>query len=421
MYCAKVPSLPFIQAINTAFKIVPKGSSLRILDNIRISGNGSLQIRATDLDGSVMVQVPISGEGNEDITANGKAVYNICKTLSKRGNIELKIFDNCLSINGAVIAGNDINDYPGVPQFEKEPVSGIIPRQVLINAFEQVAFACAKDESRACLAGVLLQADINGFELVGTDGHRLARKTITEYKAVRDFPKYTLVVPPKHVLNWLKSVDDSHIKITCSIPENGTIKYIRFNTRASSLIVKLIEGPYPQFEKVLPTYNPKTATFYRDKLISAVESLLPLCNQKTYLIRFHFGAENSLIVTNKEMGAEKTVSGIAKRYTVDYRRKSERINTYCREGSSHRFARSFRVRQSSDCMENREKGLIAKSSEEKQKFHIGFNGKYLLEILRKIDGDKVTFRFNSPISGCLINGGTDGELFLLMPLRIKEN
>jgi len=215
MYSAAIPASDLRQAVNTVFKVVPKGSSLRILDNIKISGNGKLEFYSTDLDAHGYSFIKIAGEGEAEITLNGKTVFNICKTLPKRGNVELQIDGETLKMNGASIAGTDTRDYPGRPEFEREAVSGIIPTAIIRDAFEKVSFAAAKDESRACLAGVLFHANKSRFELIATDGHRFAKKVIREYQAVRDFPKFSIVIPPHHVLNYLKTVSDPFIKITC--------------------------------------------------------------------------------------------------------------------------------------------------------------------------------------------------------------
>ena len=155
-------------------------------------------------------------------------------------------------------------------------------------------------------------------------------------------------------------------------------KYVALTTSAFTLCSKLVEGPYPDYNKVIPLSNPREAVVERSALVNAVKRASVLSNQKTHLVKFSF-SEGTLdvVVVNKEIGGEAR-----EKIFIDY------------TGDDH---------------------------------HIGFNGQYFNEILDIIKTPKIKMKMNTQISACLLfpvyekeEEKVSEDLFLIMPLRIME-
>ncbi len=361
-----------------AFPIIPSKSSLQILSNFRLSFTGSkLEVSATDLDHSMKVTSDASGNGPFDITVNARKAFDIVRELPE-GNVTLDIDETVLIIQSekefsCKIAGADSRDFPGFPETTSDnefEISNSILKDMILKS----SFAVSKDESRACLCGIFWEISDNKTGMVATDGHRLGSSFVHSSFPVNN--QVNGILSPKSVLNLIRVMDtkSTEEKIKVSISD----KYVVFSTESLLMCSKLIEGPYPDYTKVIPRNNPKKAIIDRISLQNAVRRVSVLSNQKTHLVKFTF-AQNSLeiVVLNRDIGGEAR----------------ENIN----------------VEYSDDV------------------HAIGFNGQYFSEILDIIKVPKIRLEMNTQISACLIfpeyEPGTEvmsEDLFLIMPLRIVE-
>lgn len=361
------------------YPIIPTKSSLQILLNFKLSFNGtSLEICATDLDHSMLVTGEAVGDGNPfEITVNAKKVFEIVRELPE-GLIKLDIDETILLINcengfSCKIAGADSRDFPGFPEIssgnEFEISSGSLKNLILKSSF-----ATAKDETRACLCGILWEIDSEKTGMIATDGHRLGSSFLNSSFPVQN--KITGIISPKSVLNMVKVIDSKNPdeKIMVSIDE----KYVTFSTANLIMCSKLLDGPYPDYTKVIPRNNPKVSIIDKAVLQNAVRRVSVLANQKTRLVKFTFSTGKlEIVVLNRDIGGEAREI-----IDIDY------------EGDNH---------------------------------VIGFNGQYLLEILDIIKEPKIKLEMNTQISACLVFPVYEKEeekisedLFLIMPLRIIE-
>ncbi len=360
------------------FPIIPLKSSLQILTNFKLSYHDNLlEIAATDLDQSMKIISSVSGDGDSfDITANARKLFEIVRELPE-GLATISVENNVISIEterefNCKIAGADIGDFPGFPEINDGTVFEI-DSALLKTMIPKSSFAAAKDESRACLAGILWENHPSKTGMVATDGHRLGSCFINGTFPIKE--KFSSIISPKS-LNHLVRITGEKNSETIRVTVNE--KYIVFTAGSFVLCTKLIDGPYPDYNKVIPTNNPKEAVIDRAALLNAVRRAMVLSNQKTHLVKFIF-SENMLevIVINKEIGGEAK-----EKITIEYR------------GDSHQ---------------------------------IGFNAQYFNEIIDIIKTPRIKLQMNTQISACLIYPVYEKEeekisddLFLLMPLRIME-
>jgi DNA polymerase-3 subunit beta len=361
-----------------AFPIIPSKSSLQILSNFRLSFTGSqLEISATDLDHSMRVACPASGNGPFDITVNARKAFEIVRELPD-GDVSLDIDETVLIIKSendfsCKIAGSDSRDFPGFPEIESVNEFEI-PTMLLKDMIIKSSFAVAKDESRACLCGIFWEINENKTGMVATDGHRLGSSFMGMQFPVSN--SVNGIISPKSVLNLIRVIDTKNADEKINVVLGD--KYISFNTGTLFMCSKLIDGPYPDYTKVIPKNNPKKAIIDRVTLQNAVRRVSVLSNQKTHLVKFTFSKGSlEIIVLNRDIGGEAREI-----VAVDY------------DDETH---------------------------------SIGFNGQYLSEILDIIKLPKIRLEMNTQISACLIfpeyENGTEiisDDLFLIMPLRIVE-
>jgi DNA polymerase-3 subunit beta len=336
-----------------------------------------LEVSATDLDHSMKVSGDATGDGVFDVTVNAKKAFDIVRELPE-GNVSLDIDENVLLMHcdsgfSCKIAGADSRDFPGFPEIPGGNEFQI-PSSILKDLISKSSFAVSKDESRACLCGVLWEISPEKSGMVSTDGHRLGSSFINSSFSVDSM--ISGIISPKSILNLVKILDFKSPNEPVKV--NLGEKYISFSAPFVTMYSKLIDGPYPDYTKVLPRNNPKKAVIDKVSLQNAVRRVSVLSNQKTHLVKFTFSLNSlEIVVLNRDIGGEARED-----IQVEY------------QGDTHA---------------------------------IGFNSQYLLEILDIIKTPKIIIEMNTQISACLIfpffekeTDKTSEDVFLIMPLRIMD-
>ncbi|MGD9200479.1 MAG: DNA polymerase III subunit beta [Chitinispirillia bacterium] len=366
----------FFDIIQKAYPIIPLKSSLSILLNFRLQfQSNSLVISSTDLDHSIRIKRPIQGEGDFDITVNARKLFEIVKELHD-SELTIEYFDNILMIESGgsfscKIAGTGSRDFPVFPEYESSYKIDISVNK-LLNMIAKSTFAVAKDDVRPYLCGVLWEIEADRTGMVATDGHRMG---YSYYQYDYDVDeKISVVILPKtllHLVRVLENKEDS-ISVTVSPKQD----YLLFSNSSFELCSKLIEGPYLDYQKVIPRNNTKEAIVDKGTLLDAVRRVSVLSNQKTHLVKFVFrNNELEIEVLNRDIGGE-----------------AHQVIPVIYEGEEH---------------------------------IIGFNAVYFSEILNIIKTPSIRIEMNTQISACLIfpvfekeEDKKSDDLFLIMPLRI---
>ncbi len=366
------------EIIQKAYPIVPSKTSLQILLNFKLSFTPeTLEITATDLDHSIKLKTPISGDGEFEITVNAKKIFEIVRELHD-DELTIDIDENVLIIESGgsfscKISGADTRDFPKYPEiddFNQFDISSDVLKDLIIKS----NFAVAKDDARACLCGVLFKVSKDTSGMISTDGHRLGSSFYKgEYGLESDISS---IVSQKSLLHLVRIIDveDASSKVKVLFSE----KYIIFNTEKFNLCSKLVDGPYPDYKKVIPNNNPKVVTVDKNTLIESVRRVSVLSNQKTHLVKFVFNLnELEIVVLNSDIGGEARQI-----IPIEY------------DGDEH---------------------------------IIGLNAAFFSEILTIIKTPKIRLEMNTQISACLIfpvyekeEDKKSEDLFLIMPLRILE-
>ncbi|UCD64741.1 MAG: DNA polymerase III subunit beta [Candidatus Zixiibacteriota bacterium] len=352
-------------------QVVPSKSTLPILTNVLIEAlENKIKISATDLDVSIAASLDckVAKKGSASLPA--RILFDIIKELPEAEigfeatgqRIEIKIPNGTYKI--ASIPPDEFPKLPAV-NTKKEIKLGA---DDLVKMIRKTTFASSDDETRPALNGVLWQTKGDKMQMVATDGHRLAKMAVENKKLKGLYDD--VIIPPK-VLNLIpKFITDEKQEIGIIFGENNII----FNLGDIVLTSRLIEGPYPNFEQVIPGDNDKKLVVSKEDLARAVRRVSILSNTLTHQVRFALkGNTLTLSTTNADVGGEG------------------------KEVLECDFAG--------------------------EPIELGYNANYVTDILSKLDGEEAIFELSSSVAaGVVYSPETpkDDFLCLVMPLRLAD-
>ncbi len=366
-----LPKSKLASCLQSALQVVPTKSTLPVLTNVLIEAlENKLKISATDLD------ISVTGSVECDVTKKGSAalpariLFEIVKELpetdvtieSTNSQVEVKIAKGSYKI--ASISPDDFPKLPAVNTKKEIKVDAA----VLTDMIRKTTFACSLDETRPALNGVLWQTKGEKMQMVATDGHRLA-KVAVENSRLKGISE-DIIIPPK-VLNLIPKFTEGQTKeIGIIFGDNNII----FNLGNTVLTSRLIDGPYPNFEQVIPETNDKLLRVAKDELGGAVRRVSILSNTLTHQVKFGVKKGTlTLSTSNADVGGE----GV----------------------------------EAIDC------------DFDGEPVEIGYNATYITDILSKMPGSDVIFEFSTPVAAGLLYSPEqpkDDFLCLVMPLRLAE-
>ena len=359
----------FLEALSAVSNIVPARTPLPIIGNVLIAAeNDRLSISATDLDLSVTVQAPAGVEEPGRVTLPARKLTDMIRALPAsmvrvRGEGE-HVTVECEASRFRV-HGLPAEDFPSFPELDFGKgftvTAGIVERMAA-----RTSFATSNEDTRPILNGVLWQIGDDVMHMVATNGHRLARASMELGEGKRT--ARDVIVPPKALaqLGRIFAPDDElHVA--------SDEKQIGFQGERGVVFSRVIEGPYPNYEQVIPRDNDKRLRVDKERLASALRRMAVIASDQTHRVRMSLDEDTlKFHVSTPDVG----------------------------EGSEQMSA-----------------------SYEGEALDIGFNANYLLEVLRFIDTDEVEMTFKAPERAALlqpVDADSGGYLCLVMPLRLQE-
>ncbi|MEO0096320.1 MAG: DNA polymerase III subunit beta [candidate division WOR-3 bacterium] len=358
----RINRLSFEKILNSVVKLIPPKSTHTVLQNIILeTKDNKLNIEGTDLD--VFVKKTISC----DVKKEGKALLPGKKLLeiARESNTEDLTF-KLKELNLQIIAGNaqfnipalDYNEFPETPSFPSKKWITLLTEE-MNNMVDSTIFMVSKDLSRRAMNGVLLQVKENTLNMVTTDGARLAL-----YRKEIDAENGELIIPPK--LFELLEIDKPEENIEIFIEER--MIGLKFST--TIIIARLIEGPYPNYESVIPKVFPGTCRIEKEILGGALKRVSLVSSPTVRNVKFDFLGDKLLLSASSPDGEAK----------------EEIVCNY-----------------------------------EGEKMAIWYNASFLLEIIRHIPSTDIILQLTSPSTASMIRPkDLDNLIYLLMPLRIDS-
>lgn len=327
--------LKHIQSVSGALNT---SSPLPILENFLFDINeGKLTVSASDLESTMTTSMEITSKESGLVAVPAKILLETMKTFAEQPitfTINTKSFlVEISSENGKFkLAGQDGAEFPKVPTLDK-PNSIELPAEVLLEAINNTVFATGSDELRPVMSGVFFQLNTENTTFVATDAHRLVRYRRTDIRSA----KSASFIVPRKPLGLLKSALTG-MKSKVKIDYNEANAFFTFDN--FSLICRLIDGRYPNYEAVIPLDNPNKLTISRNEFLNSIRRVSIFSNKSTHQVRL------------KIAGSELTISA----EDVDFSNEANERLSCEYEGQDMEIA--FNARFLSDMLSNMSTDMV---------------------------------------------------------------
>lgn len=356
-----------INGVITTNPVVP------ILENFLFElDKGSLTVTASDLQTSMITDLQVESKEKGSIAVPARILLDTLKNLPEQP-VTFSIDESTYSIeiisdNGRYkLSGENATDFPKVPSVSND-FSADISSEVLARAINNTIFATSNDELRPAMTGVYVNLGENNSTFVATDGHRLVRYRRADVKSSNG----SSIIIPRKALNLLKATLPSE-NTDVSVSFNLSNAYFKFNNLR--MICRLIDERFPDYDNVIPTQNNITMSIERSDLLGALKRISIYANKTTHQVRL------------KITGSELQIS-------------AEDLD----------FSNEANERLSCD--------------HENEDIEIGFNAKFLIEMLSNMDSPKIKLTMSAPNKAGVIlpaeNESSEDILMLVMPVMLNQ-
>ena len=355
-----------IKPLNLVAGVVERRQTLPILSNVFMSLEaGQLSLTGTDLEVELVGRVPVDGDSEDgEITVPARKLVDICKSLPDGSTIEFSVSSGKAMVKAGrsrfTLSTLPASEFPSVDE-QGGDLSLELPQAVLKRLIERTSFAMAQQDVRYYLNGMLLELKAGRLRMVATDGHRLALCTAGDAVSVGDA---SVIVPRKGILELSRLLDaDDTLRLV--IGSN----HIRAVNKQFTFTSKLVDGKFPEYERVLPKSADKTVIGERLELRQAFTRTAILSNEKYRGVRLKL-SEDTLDITANNPEQEQAEEVVAVEYQGD-------------------------------------------------ELEVGFNVSYLLDVLSVLDGEKIRLSLSDSASSALLEEAEEGDsLYVVMPMRL---
>ena len=353
--------------------VVERRNTIPILSNVLLNGsNGRLSLTATDMDMDIIETVDCNVIQEGTVTIPAHTLYDIIRKLPDGCDVSIESDNEGGFIS--VEAGRSNFTLPVLPADEFPTMSGNelscsfnMPAADVRVFIDRTRFAISSEETRYYLNGIYIHAtESNGdpvLRAVATDGHRLARVELPLPEGAGQMP--SVIVPRKAVVEIRKLIEDNESDVSISLSESKLCCKIGDTV----LTTKLIDGTFPDYERVIPTGNDKLMNVNCRELAEVVDRVATISTEKSRSVKLQVKTRTLVLSANSPE------SGTARE--------------------------ELEVQYDSEDLE------------------IGFNSRYLLDITNQIEGENIEFSLADPGSPTIVRDQDDNtSLYVLMPMRV---
>jgi DNA polymerase-3 subunit beta len=372
---ATIERATLLKSLSHVQSVVERRNTIPILSNVLIeaSADGAIKLMATDLDLQVVESVSAQVEQAGATTISAHTLFDIARKLPEGSQVSLQAAEGKMLIQAGRARFNlstlPRDDFPVIAEGDL-PTSFELPAETLKQIIDKTRFAISTEETRYYLNGIYFHvaedASSGGqpvLKAAATDGHRLARVTVPRPDGADGMPG--IIVPRKCIGELRKLLDEVEGSVQISLSASK----IRFGLGSAILTSKLIDGTFPDYSRVIPTANDKLLKIDPRSFEEGVDRVATIATEKTRAVKMSLDKDRiTLSVTSPENGtAAEEVPG-----------------AFQGEG-----------------------------------FDIGFNARYLLDILGQIDTDLVELHLADAAAPTLIReSDASPALYVLMPMRV---
>lgn len=359
--------LSAINGVITTNPVVP------ILENFLFEiSDGNLTVTASDLQTSMITELQVEAKEEGSIAIPAKILLETLRNLPEQP-VTFSIDSNTYSIeinsdNGRYkLAGENATDFPKIPTVT-DGYAVNMSSDVLARAINNTIFATSNDELRPAMTGVFVKLDETNTTFVATDSHRLIRYRRVDVAADMG---HSMIIPRK-ALTLLKATLPSELT-NVNVEFNASNAFFNFNQ--VKMICRLIDERFPDYDNVIPLDNNNTVVVKKDELLSSLKRIAIYANKTTHQVRL------------KITGSELMVSA----EDLDFSNEANERLSCEHDGED---------------------------------LEIGFNARFLVEMLSNIDSDEITLKLSAPNRAGIItpNEKDDEEdiLMLVMPVMLSN-
>jgi len=356
-----------IKPLGQAAGVVEKRQTLPILAYILVrQQGGQLTLTGTDLEVEVTSGTKAAGGTDGEITVPARKLLDICRGLPADAAIKISMKGEKAVVRSGksrfTLVTMPASDFPAIEASEwTETIS--VPQKALKTLLENTQFCMAHQDVRYYLNGLLLELDGKKLRAIATDGHRMALSEVELSKNSKD--NRQIIVPRKGVLELTRFLEDSDKPAKISLGTN----HIRVELPDLTFTSKLIDGRFPDYNKVIPTNQSKELLIDRQSLRDAMSRAAILSNEKYRGVRLNL-SDGKLTITAHNPEQEEAEEQIELEYNGE-------------------------------------------------ELEIGFNVNYIIEAANALDSEQVKLGLNDPNSSCtLVMPDNSGALYVIMPMRL---
>tara|TARA_B100001250_G_scaffold413634_1_gene448427 strand:- start:64 stop:1191 length:1128 start_codon:yes stop_codon:yes gene_type:complete len=365
----------FLKTIQPLMGVIVNNPALPIIENFLLETNGEkLSVKATDLETTIINETKIESDSDESIAVNAKLLNETLRTfpeqpLTFKTNVNNNVLEIISEQGNYTISYIDSNEFPNTPEIS-EAQSISINSNTLSKGVKNTLFAAGNDELRPVMSGVYMEVNTDSILLVSTDAHKLVKY---ENKIESDPNNSTSFIVPKKPLQLLtNTINEIDEKIQIDYNKTNVI----FSFSHMKIYCRLIDGNYPNYNAVIPKENPNVLNIDRSILLNSLKRVAIFSNKSTHQVKFKING-NLIEVSGED---------------IDFSNKGNE---------------TIAVEYGGEDME------------------IGFNGKFLIEILNTLDCEKINIYFSNPSKAAIIRPETINEdvekiLMLVMPVMLNQ-
>jgi DNA polymerase-3 subunit beta len=365
---ATIERATLLKSLGHVQSVVERRNTIPILSNVLIEAreDGSIRLMATDLDLQVDESVPANVSQPGATTLSAHTLFDIVRKLPEGSQVELSAAEGKMQVNAGrsrfSLSTLPRDDFPVIAEGEL-PTRFELPAATLRQIIEKTRFAISSEETRYYLMGIFLHVIDDQMRAAATDGHRLARVTIAKPDGADGMPD--VIIPRKAVQELYRLLEELEGTVEISLSPTK----VRFGLGSAVLTSKLIDGTFPDYNRVIPTANDKLLKLDPKSFSAGVDRVSTIASEKTRAVKMSVDRDKvTLSVTSPENGLA------TEELAADY---------------------------GSDGIE------------------IGFNARYLLDILSEIDGDTVEVHLADAAAPTLLReNDKSNALYVLMPMRV---
>lgn len=368
-----VPSSALLRQVQILSGVLNSSSTLPILDNFLFEiEDGQLILSASDLETTMTTRMTIDSKKNGKVAVPARMLLDTLKGLKDQPlsfDVDFKTFTIEISSDHGKykLAGQNGDEFPKAPDLES-PTSVHIDGDVLANAINKTLFAAGTDDLRPVMSGLFFEFYPESIRFVATDAHRLVRYSRTD----KGSEQSANFIVPKKPLNLLKGIVAGAGDVVLEYNDSNAL----FTFDQVTLMCRLIEGKYPNYEAVIPKDNPNKLTIDRLDLLQSIKRVSIFANKTTHQVKM------------KITGSELTISA----EDIDYSNEANERLTCSYSGED---------------------------------MEIGFNGRFLMDMLGNANSNEVIFELSAPNrAGIILPAEQDSEgeelLMLVMPVMLNS-